>query len=604
MKSALRRELGTFALFSIATGAMISSGIFVLPSVAYNLYGPFVFLSYTISGILALLGLLSFLELVTAMPKAGADYFFTSRTFGPLVGTVSGIFGWIAITLKSAFAIYGLILVVRTFTNVNLVLLGVVFTAIFVIINILGVKEAAGLQILLVVFLVGAMLLHVIGGVSKIEINNFKGVQGFDFIKILQGAAFIFVSYGGLLKSSALAEETRDPHKNLPRALIASIVFCTILYTLYVLVIIGTLQKEILTSTVTPAADSARSIFGKFGYLLIIAASILAFLTTANAGIMSASRYLLALGRDHLLPTIFTHSLPKRGTPYFSIVITGMVIVFSISLLPLDYLVKFASAAILMAYILGSLSVIIFRESKIKSYRPAFRVPLYPYLPIFNIIVFGFLFIENGLESIEVILVVFLISLSIYYWYGRKKTRRDYALLYLMKRILLERDTEGLLEAELAEIIIRKEELPKNTLESILMDAPILDYEKPLHFSEVCSEMIRKLNLDEEEIKEILTNYKPSQFIVTPGFALPHGIVRGERFFVMGIARGKGGIFFDDKRVECCVFIFSSLDMREFYLKFLALIAEALRNKDFWAQWRNAQDTNELRKLILKCFKK
>ena len=104
----LKKGLTLLDVFCIATGAMISSGIFILPGLAFSRTGPSVFISYFLAGILALIGIMSVIELSTAMPKAGGDYYFINRSLGPLVGTISGLLGWFALSLKSAFAIFGI----------------------------------------------------------------------------------------------------------------------------------------------------------------------------------------------------------------------------------------------------------------------------------------------------------------------------------------------------------------------------------------------------------------------------------------------------------------------------------------------------------------
>ena len=104
----LKKQLGFLDIFSISAGAMISSGIFILPGIAFARTGPSVFVSYMLAGLLAATGLLSIAELSTAMPKAGGDYFFIARSLGPLGGTISGFLSWFALSLKSAFAIFGI----------------------------------------------------------------------------------------------------------------------------------------------------------------------------------------------------------------------------------------------------------------------------------------------------------------------------------------------------------------------------------------------------------------------------------------------------------------------------------------------------------------
>jgi len=107
-RSHLTKTLGLADVFSISAGAMISSGIFILPGLAFAQIGPAVFLAYGLAGLCALVGSLATIELATAMPLAGGIYFYTGRSMGPLAGTVSGLLNWSAIALKSSFAIFGM----------------------------------------------------------------------------------------------------------------------------------------------------------------------------------------------------------------------------------------------------------------------------------------------------------------------------------------------------------------------------------------------------------------------------------------------------------------------------------------------------------------
>src|SRR6056297_1261568 len=122
----LKKGISFFGVFSLASGAMISSGIFVLPGLAFSLTGSAVFITYFFAGILALLGAMSVIELSTAMPKAGGDFYFINRTFGPFLGTISGFLGWFALSLKSAFAIFGITEIAKIFLGINPLLSGAV----------------------------------------------------------------------------------------------------------------------------------------------------------------------------------------------------------------------------------------------------------------------------------------------------------------------------------------------------------------------------------------------------------------------------------------------------------------------------------------------
>lgn len=113
----LKQEVNFLGVFSLATGAMISSGIFILPALAFSYGGPASSLAYLLAGILALIGVQSIIELSTAMPKAGGDYYFINRSLGPIIGTLSGLLGWVALSLKSAFAVFGISEVIYIFTG-------------------------------------------------------------------------------------------------------------------------------------------------------------------------------------------------------------------------------------------------------------------------------------------------------------------------------------------------------------------------------------------------------------------------------------------------------------------------------------------------------
>ena len=300
----LNREISAFGVFSIASGAMISSGIFILPGLAYSLVGPGLFISYFIAGILGLTGILSMIELSTAMPKAGGDYYYINKSFGPMLGSVSGFLGWFALSLKSAFAIFGITEILSLSMGVPPLLSGLLLCILFVVLNIKGAKEAAAFQIGMVLMLLALMVVYIISGLPQVNRSYFDFSGGFDINTLFITSGFIFISFGGLLKVANISEEVKNPKRNLPLGMIGAIVVVTILYVLMIIVMTGTLEPELFKGSTTPVADSARITLGKPGYLIILVASTLAFFTTANAGIMAASRYPLALSEDRLIPPV------------------------------------------------------------------------------------------------------------------------------------------------------------------------------------------------------------------------------------------------------------------------------------------------------------
>ncbi|MBF9016822.1 MULTISPECIES: APC family permease [unclassified Oceanispirochaeta] len=342
----LKKGISFWGVFSIASGAMISSGIFILPGLAFSKAGPAVFISYFIAGFLGLIGILSVIELSTAMPKAGGDYYFINKTFGPMFGTISGFLGWLALSLKSSFAIFGLSEIIYLYTGISPIISGLILCIFFVVINIRGVKEAAIFQTVMVIGLFSLMSVYIIIGLPNVKISHFTPLLTVEINEILITAGFIFISFGGLLKVANVSEEVINPKRNIPLGMISSVIVVTIFYTLITFVITGTLEPDIFMGSLTPVADSAKIIMGNPGYVIIIIASMLAFFTTANAGIMSASRYPVALSRDQLLPRQLGSVNMKYKTPTIATIITGAIIYLSL-LLPLEMLVKSASTVIL-----------------------------------------------------------------------------------------------------------------------------------------------------------------------------------------------------------------------------------------------------------------
>ena len=158
----LKKELNVFDVFSIACGAMISSGIFILPGLAFGKTGPSVFLSYFFAGVIALIGVLSIAELTTAMPKAGGDYFYITRTLGPLIGTISGVLSWLAISLKTAFAIFGIAGVIHYFTGWDILMVGIMVTLFFVLLNTVGIGAASRIEVIIFVILLLLVFLYLL----------------------------------------------------------------------------------------------------------------------------------------------------------------------------------------------------------------------------------------------------------------------------------------------------------------------------------------------------------------------------------------------------------------------------------------------------------
>ncbi|MFO7928653.1 MAG: amino acid permease [Candidatus Humimicrobiaceae bacterium] len=194
----LKKELKLIDVFCIATGAMISSGLFVLPGFAHARAGPAVVISYFLAGLLALIGVLNIAELATAMPKAGGDYFFITRGLGPAIGTVAGMLSWFSLALKSAFALVGMAAFVRLIFEFNMQAIAIFLCLVFVLINFLGIKGASRFQVALVIGLLAILFIYLVWSIPHIEMQRFGTFAPNGVVSIFSTAGFVFVAFGGL----------------------------------------------------------------------------------------------------------------------------------------------------------------------------------------------------------------------------------------------------------------------------------------------------------------------------------------------------------------------------------------------------------------------
>lgn len=603
----MKKGLGFIDVFCIASGAMISSGIFVLPGLAFSQIGPSMILSYFIAGMLALVGVFSVIELATAMPKAGGDYYFLTRSLGPLVGTVSGLLSWFALSLKTAFAVFGLAEVVYLLSGerVPLFATAVPVTVLFALLNIKGAEAAAKFEVFLVALLFILLGAYFAIGAPNIQASHFQPfiAEGGTMKSILSTAGFVFVSFGGLLKTATIAEEVRNPRRNIPAGFIAATIAITLLYTLLLIVTVGILPGDRLASSFTPIADAARLLVGEWGFWAITLAAILAFITTANAGIMSASRYPLALGRDKLLPPIMA-KVNKNGEPVVAIVLTSAIILASL-LLDIEKLVKAASAVVISSYILSAAAVLVMRRSKLTNYRPTFRVPLSPWLPIFGIICFSLLIIDMGLAAVEISIGVAVFGMLVYFFYGRKRANMEYALLHVVESLTNKNLTTDSLEKELYEVLHQRDELVHDAFDEALKTAVAVDLDpgaEQKDLLEVVSiSLEQELSHSTDEIKaRFIEREEQGSCVLTPFVAIPHIIVDGEGLFKIMLVRSREGISFEnDISVRAFFVIAGSKDMRHLHLKALAAIAHIVQHPEFEKRWTRAKNEEQLKDILL-----
>jgi amino acid transporter/mannitol/fructose-specific phosphotransferase system IIA component (Ntr-type) len=606
----LRKKLGPIDVFSIAAGAMISSGLFVLPGIAFARGGPSIILSYAIAGIVVLPVMLSTAELATAMPRSGGTYFAVERSLGPLVGSIAGFSSWLAITLKATFALVGIgalgTLIVPQMGEWGVKLIAIAACLFFFILNLMSVKGVGRLQVFLVTALFAVLVAYVVKGFPKVAMERYTPFAPAGVWSVFAIAGMVFVSYGGLTKVVDVAEEVRNPGRNLPTGMILAFVLVNLLYVAVVAITVGVLSPEILSNSVTPISKGAAVSMGKLGAYLIGAGALMAFATTGNAGLLSASRTPMAMSRDGLLPRFLSRTNRRFKTPHYSLALTAAIMVLVVILLDIENLVKTASTIMVLMFILMNTAVVIMRYSGIQTYRPKFHAPLKPWLQIAANTVYVFLIIEMGTVPLAITGGFALAAIVWYLAYVQRRIDSESAIVYLVKTIVSRHIRRSNLEEELRLIALERDEITPDRFDELVRKCEILDIKNTIGAKELFKRagevLAPRLDVGAEKLYELfLERERETTTVIKPGLAIPHIILEGRNIFDILLVRCKDGIVFDDlhEPVRTAFVLIGSPDERNYHLRVLMIIAHILNEEDFERRWFDARNAEQLRDIVL-----
>lgn len=513
----LKKELGLFDVFAISTGAMFSSGFFLLPGIASHYTGPSVFLAYLLAGVLILPSMFSIAEISTALPRSGGAYFFLDRSLGPMMGTIGGLGTYFALMFKTAFAIIGIGAYAAIFWNVPVKIVAIVATLFFMVLNLVGAKKTSGLQKVFVTFLLVVLAAFILDGLYYIFFDShFKlsthanhlspfltnGLEG-----LLTTAGFVFVSYLGLTQIASVAEEIKNPERNIPLGMILSLAVTALIYVFGVFIMVAVIEPEQLAKELAPAAaavaETLRWMPGNLAVILMTGAALAAFASTGNAGLLSSSRYPFAMGRDKLFPAFFSR-LGTRGTPIYAILLTtGFILVF-ILLLSEEGIVKLASTFQLLIFMVINFSVIVFRNSKIESYDPGYHSPFYPWMQIAGILISGVLIIYLGWMPILFSSVIIILGVLWYHFHARSKVVREGAIFHWFA--LLGKYQYDELENEFMSILKEKGLRQGDPFDETIINARISELDKQVSLNKLIdtigSVYATELNTTKESIAD------------------------------------------------------------------------------------------------------
>lgn len=427
MTTQLHRRLGLYAVFTVSIGAMIGSGIFVLPGLAFEVGGPSMIVAYFIAGVIVLPAALAQSEMATAMPRAGGAYLYIDMAMGPMMGTIAGFGVWFSLVFKSAFALTGLGIYLTLLTDLDPLAMGLAVGAGLVLLNLIGIKESGTVQAVLVTVVFVVLFIFIGGGATFVEKDYYHPFFPEGFGGLLETAAVVFVSYAGVTKVASVAEEVSNPARTIPVAIISSLMVMLFVYPAVTYVMVGVTPAETLAGDLTPMATASAQIFPDWMVKIVSIIGVLALASMANAGLLASSRYPFAMARRRLAPSIFSHVGKRSGTPTWSLLITGALLLGLVLWVPVFELAKLASAFQLLVLMLICLAQLAFRSSGLWWYRPKFHAPGYPLVPILGIAACFVLITQLGAKALLGSLGIILGGLLWYQIYGRSRALKESA---------------------------------------------------------------------------------------------------------------------------------------------------------------------------------
>ena len=612
----LKKNLTLFDVYAMSTGAMFSSGLFLLPGIAASYTGNSVWLAYLLAGFLILPAMYCMAELSTAMPKAGGTYYFLDRAMGPLMGTIGGLGSWIAVVFKSAFALVGMGAYLGIYLDIDFRITAVLLTIAFGLINIFGAKETTLLQRILVTTLVVILIAFVIAGLRETGITQsfFPESNGNNFFKsglvgFVSTIGLVFVSYAGLTKVASVAEEVQNPDRNIPLGMTLSLITATIIYTLGTVVLINVLEPASLYSSLTPIADAGRVFLGwmpfDLGVILIVVAAIAAFASTGNAGIMSASRYPYAMAKDNLVPQRLSQ-IGKFGTPTIAIIFTVIAMIAVLLLFDVASVAKLASAFQLLLFGLVCIAVIVMRESKIPTYKPGYKAPLYPWLQIIGILISFWLIIEMGILAIAFTGMVTIGCVLWYHFYASGKLDRRGAIFHIHQRLGQQR-YEGL-ERELMTIIHDRTQAENLSYEAVIARSVMMDFRYGIydlmHIQDIIKQQgAERYNLDAEVIASTLSEDTINLHAISERVHInycTHQDVSEPELFVMRFGPQAKLNIASANSAHTLMFLIVPPKPVGLDLRLAGHLAEVVQSEHFEARWLEAESERDMNEVLMR----
>ncbi|GIO26566.1 APC family permease [Ornithinibacillus bavariensis] len=436
----LSRTLGPFDLIMLGVGAIIGTGIFILPGTVAALHaGPGIIFSFIIAAIVCSFAGMCYSEFASSIPVTGSAYTYSYTVFGELVAWIVAWalvleYGLAAASVATGWSAYFVSLLKGLHITIPHALTGpfnpaegtylnlpaIVIVLLLAYLLTFGIKESNRLNKIMVLIKLSVIVLFIVVGAFYVKYDNWQPLLPFGWDGVFTGAALVFFAYLGFDAVSSAAEEVKNPQKTMPIGIIGSLFICTSLYVVVSLVLTGMVSYTKLNVS-DPVSFAMGLVNQNWIAGFISLGAIAGMMTVLLVFLYGGTRLLFALGRDRLLPKRMSQLNAKGNSPVFSTWIFSFLIAFCAGIVPLAKLTEMANMGTLLAFSIISLGVIFLRKDP-NIPAGGFHVPFFPVIPIVSFLLCLFLMTQLSAHTLIASGIWFVIGLLIYGLYGWKNS--------------------------------------------------------------------------------------------------------------------------------------------------------------------------------------
>lgn len=411
----LERSLSLWEVTLMSVGIILGAGIYVVIGKAAGITGNSIWISFILGALVATFTGLSYAELCSRFPKAGAEYIYIKHSFGK---TSAWLGGWLIIAgniIGAATVALGFSYYFSALFDTPLILTAIILLILCGIILVLGVKETASVTILFTVIeAIGLIIIISIGLPRLGEVDYFqlaKGLKG-----VVEASVLIFFSYLGFQGITRLAEETKNPEKTIPKAIILSIIITTIIYILVGISAVSVIPSSELAQQEAPLAAIAEKVFGQQSFILLSGIALFSTFNTALMMLLSGSRLVYGISKEKALPKIFSHVSKRTLAPTAAVIAAVIVSIIFLFIGDLTSIANLTNFTIFSVFIFVNASLIYLRIKKPTS--KGFKVPInignIPILPVLGILTSLFMIANVALNILALGALLIFIGLMVY----------------------------------------------------------------------------------------------------------------------------------------------------------------------------------------------